>query len=190
MCKHKLTAWYLRWADSDEVKPYNLFLDELFFKKGEFSSLTASLQWYLHYLKHQNTMIGISQSVSSRASISMAVLFKVFFLPPIILVFAIRFTLAAAFSFSRQHRRQVSAAPGALALRILKFLVPKKAFDQIFSQAISDMREECFEALQERQLLTAKWIILRDHLGLALTFASYLGTSLGKRVVELWKIGS
>jgi hypothetical protein len=185
-----LNSWFFRFSYSDELKPLNLFLETLFTKSFDYHLFTVSLQWYLHYLKHDIRFPLPDLFMNSFNARIFSFLFKIFLLPIVLLLFAFRFFLMVSTSFSIQPSGRVSEAPGAIAQRLLRFIVPKVAFDQIFSQAISDMREEYFEALQENELLKAKWIIFRDHLGLALTFASYLGTSVGKRVVELWKIGS
>jgi hypothetical protein len=47
------------------------------------------------------------------------------------------------------------AAPGTLASRVLAFLVPRKAYMEIFVQAIADMREEHADALSRGQRIQA-----------------------------------
>lgn len=94
----------------------------------------------------------------------------------------------ALFDRSDKPRGSVHMPPGAFARRLLHFLFSKKAFEAIFAQAIIDMREEHAEALAGSELWKAKWIVFRDHINLCLTVAFYLASSMGKKVVGLWKI--
>ena len=92
---------------------------------------------------------------------------------------------------SRPHeseRKKIFVAPGALAKSTLSFLFSKKAFENIFSQAIVDMREEHADALAEGCIWKARWIVVRDHLHLGLTVAAYLSATVIKKVVSIWRI--
>lgn len=83
-------------------------------------------------------------------------------------------------------RRTIKPAPGTLAVRILRFAFSKKAFDNVMSQPIADMREEYFEALAQGATIRARWIKVRDHLALILTVVAYLFASVGKKVQGIW----
>lgn len=78
--------------------------------------------------------------------------------------------------------------PGSFARSVLAFLFSKKGFDNVFAQAIVDMREEHADALANKQIWKARWIVLRDHLGLVLTVSAFFGTSVVKRVAGIWKM--
>ncbi|MEL7690484.1 hypothetical protein [Citromicrobium bathyomarinum] len=80
--------------------------------------------------------------------------------------------------------------PGSISESILRFVFPKKAFREVFAQAIADMRDEYIDALALHRKWHARWINVRGHLGLALTVAAYLATTVGKKVVQIWKLGS
>jgi hypothetical protein len=85
-------------------------------------------------------------------------------------------------------KRAVVTPPGNLSVRALRFLFSKKAFEAVFAQAIADMREEYFEALDQGQRNKARWIVVRDHIGLALTVGLYVATTVGKKVGGIWKL--
>lgn len=87
-----------------------------------------------------------------------------------------------------QNPSIMNKAPGNFALRICIFIFPKKINDEIFRQAISDMREEYFMALSNDQNSMAKYILVRDHCNLVLTAISYIATTVVKRAVSIWKI--
>jgi len=82
----------------------------------------------------------------------------------------------------------LSSAPGNIAVRICQFLFSAKAYREVFGQVISDMREEYFDALNSGQPKKARYILMRDHLNLLLTAASYVTATVAKRMVSIWKI--
>lgn len=85
-------------------------------------------------------------------------------------------------------RRAVVTPPGSLSVRALRFLFSKKAFEAVFAQVIADMREEFFEALDLGHRKKARWIVVRDHIGLALTVGLYLAATIGKKVRGIWTL--
>lgn len=85
-------------------------------------------------------------------------------------------------------QKKLVAAPGNRAGSILKFVFSKKAFETVFAQAIVDMRDEHAEALSEGLMHKARWILVRDHLGLGLTVAAYLAATVGKKVMGVWNM--
>lgn len=84
--------------------------------------------------------------------------------------------------------RPIVSAPASKALALIKFLVPKKAFDRIFAQAIEDFREEYYLELAEGRVWRARWLHACLYLTLLSTTALWLGTSAAKKAVDLWKI--
>lgn len=84
--------------------------------------------------------------------------------------------------------KRLVAPPGSLAKKILSLLFSKKAFTNVFAQAIVDMREEYAEALADKKYWKARWIIIRDHIGLGVTVAAYIGSTVVKRAVGIWKM--
>ncbi|AUC53951.1 hypothetical protein CDO87_12500 [Sagittula sp. P11] len=89
---------------------------------------------------------------------------------------------------SEKRRARVHMPPGTFARSLLSFVFSKKAFETVFAQAIVDMRDEHTEALARSQTWKAKWIVIRDHMNLSLTVAFYVATSLGKKVIGIWKM--
>lgn len=83
---------------------------------------------------------------------------------------------------------RVITPPGNLSVRALRFLFSKKAFEAVFAQAVADMREEYFEALNLGHSKKARWIVVRDHIGLALTVGLYVATTMGKKVRGIWTL--
>ena len=91
-------------------------------------------------------------------------------------------------SLSSQPEVRVHFAPGTRASRILSFIFSRKAFNEVFAQAIADMREEYADALSSNKVQQSRWIVFRDHLGLALVVAAYVGATVGKRILGIWKL--
>ena len=96
-----------------------------------------------------------------------------------------------ASGFSRPEgevQPKIVSPPGSLARRILAFVFPKKTFELIFAQAIADMREEHATALADEDDYKAKWIVVRDHIGLGMTVVAFLAAGVGKKVAGIWKM--
>lgn len=89
---------------------------------------------------------------------------------------------------SQKSNGRLVSAPGSFARSVLDFVFSKKAFDDVFSQAIIDMREEHADALANQRTWKAKWIVIRDHMGLCLTVATYVSVSVGKKVATIWNM--
>ena len=83
---------------------------------------------------------------------------------------------------------RVRKAPGSELFRMISFAAGTRATESIFKQSIADMREEYFEALAAGRQWHARWINIRGHLDMALTFVAYVSTSLAKRVTSIWRI--
>lgn len=103
-------------------------------------------------------------------------------------IFSYKFRLPTSWSSLSGGGSQVFLPPGSTAVRLFKFLFSKKAFDSVFAEAINDMREEHAEALENRELHKARWIVVRDHFGLALTLVVYLSASFGKKLWGIWRM--
>ena len=93
-------------------------------------------------------------------------------------VFAGAGAVLAGASLLRKSRQKGSGklfpAPGTAAVRVLQFLVPKKAYDEVFAQVIADTREEYFAALDEGDKAKAVFIRVRDSINLWMVFLQYL----------------
>ncbi len=77
--------------------------------------------------------------------------------------------------------------PGSRVLNLAKFFYPRKKFERIFLQSVTDMREEYFAALASGEIWHARWIYIRGIWSvLAAAFAD-LPLSLVKLFVKLWK---
>lgn len=86
-------------------------------------------------------------------------------------------------------KTKLLSPPGSWARIGLRFVFSKKTFDNVYAQAIADMREEHAEALAHGRPWKARWVVLAYHLDLVLTLGAWFGTSVVQRVVGLWKIG-
>ncbi len=94
---------------------------------------------------------------------------------------------ASAFPANRKRMR-VFSPPGKNIGRVLRILFSKKTFDNIFAQAISDMREEYYEALANGEKWKARIGHIRDNLWIILSVLAYLAVSVGKRAIGIWNI--
>jgi len=83
--------------------------------------------------------------------------------------------------------RGIASAPGATAVTVLQFLLPRSAFDDVFSQVIADMREEYFAALAEKNTAKANWILVRDNANLFLVVVQYLIAAFIDRGMKLYR---
>lgn len=63
--------------------------------------------------------------------------------------------------------------PGWTLAEILKFILPKKIFEDIVVEAVADMRVAYFEALADKKPLQAKWVVVRDHIRAILAVVRY-----------------
>lgn len=82
---------------------------------------------------------------------------------------------------------KVHLPPGHRSGKVLRFLFPKKAFERIFAQVITDMREEHAEALEEGSDIKATWITVRGNVDLWLTSLFYIFSTFGKKLQGVWK---
>ncbi|MEO9818956.1 MAG: hypothetical protein ABJ370_14655 [Paracoccaceae bacterium] len=107
----------------------------------------------------------------------------------VVSVFANPFKLRTFLDFSKTKRTgEVFSAPGAMAVLILQFLVPKKAYEEVFVQVVADTRDVYFTALAEGNNVKAKWIRIRDSVILAFVFVEYLIASCLDRGMKIYKI--
>ncbi|WP_157179763.1 hypothetical protein [Rhizobium leguminosarum] len=70
-------------------------------------------------------------------------------------------------------------APGSLASKALKFLLPRKTYERLVLQIIADHREEYFEALWNGEKHHASYIVVRMH---AILTMSLLLTGLSRTI--------
>ena len=111
------------------------------------------------------------------------------------MVISVGSVMAAEVILDRSRRKwfglkseRVIRAPGTLARTVLSFVFSKRAFETVFGQAIVDMQEEYVEALANGKKWKARWVVVRDHIGLLLTVGTYIGTTVVKRAVGIWKM--
>lgn len=91
---------------------------------------------------------------------------------------------------SKRPKAKVIPPPGQFAYRILKFLIRKEDFENIFGQAIADMWEEAAEADAAGDTTRRRFIVWRDHLRLAITLALYFKVRIFKQVLDIFKLAS
>lgn len=78
---------------------------------------------------------------------------------------------------------------GSRFLAAMTVVCSKKTVEQVFAQAVADMREEHIEAVAAGHEWLARWVIVRGHFWLIVAFALYAWTRVGKVIVALWKVG-
>jgi hypothetical protein len=81
----------------------------------------------------------------------------------------------------------IYSAPGSGFSRVLSKTYSRKKYDAIFRQAIADMREEYFEALQAGNTKHAKWIWIRGICSIWMAVFADIPASAIKMTVKLWK---
>ncbi|WP_254022309.1 hypothetical protein [Mesorhizobium escarrei] len=123
---------------------------------------------------------GLPQIRSRPIRLALGILFA----PALLMNDAVIFALRIA----SMKKRAIVSAPASKVLALIKFLVPKKAFDRIFAQAVEDFREEYYLELAEGRVWRARWLHVGLYLTLLSTTALWLGTSAAKKAVNLWKI--
>lgn len=82
-------------------------------------------------------------------------------------------------------------APGGRLRRFAQLCYSKKVYDRVFEPILSDLLVEYFEALNERDAIKARFVLLRGYGTFWLAVFAQLPVSL-KRLVALWlasKIG-
>ncbi|MCF6112017.1 hypothetical protein [Mesorhizobium muleiense] len=89
---------------------------------------------------------------------------------------------------TRHRKRLIVAAPASAILAVIRFLVPKRAFDRIFAQAIEDFREEYYHEVANGREWRARWLHVCLYLTLISTLFLWFGTSTAKKMFDLWKI--
>jgi len=87
-----------------------------------------------------------------------------------------------------QEESRLHYPPGVAVAGFLRFVFSKRAFDSVFAQGIVDMRIEYVDAIASGYMWKARWVVFRDHLGLALTTGAYLGTVIVKKVTGIWRM--
>lgn len=102
---------------------------------------------------------------------------------------ALIYSTARIWIINRQLIRNngVARPPAHNLVSIFRFLFPKKAFDNIFSQVIADGREEIFEALAGGKALRSQWLHFVLYMTLVYTAASWSIARFGRVFVVIWK---
>ncbi len=78
--------------------------------------------------------------------------------------------------------------PGSSARFVLRMIFPKKVFERVFAEPISDMQVEYIDALSKGNTPHAKWIVARGRMIILATVAYYLFSStIGKLIRDLLK---
>lgn len=113
---------------------------------------------------------------------------------PLYLIFLGAFTLAMVSSsyllfdvFLKPTARSVSLPPASQLDAMLRFVLPARTYEQVFGQIITDMRDECFQALAAGRRWHARWIHWRVYIILAATLIVWVPAVLGKRLLAMWK---
>lgn len=88
----------------------------------------------------------------------------------------------------RVSNHRISQAPATRLVSILKVILPRRAFERIFSQIIADYREEFFEALAAGHRRRARWLGVCLWFVLSWTAVFWIFTSFVKRAATLWKM--
>ncbi|MCV0350227.1 MAG: hypothetical protein K5863_09130 [Nitratireductor sp.] len=78
--------------------------------------------------------------------------------------------------------------PASRLVSVMRFVFSKQAFDSIFSQLVLDYREEYYEALANEENWKARWRGVQLYLVLIATIFSYLGVSVLKYAVKIFKM--
>ncbi|WP_185962357.1 hypothetical protein [Palleronia caenipelagi] len=86
-----------------------------------------------------------------------------------------------------KNRIKIHSAPGAMAVKLLQFLLPRKAYDEIFAQVIADTRLAYYEALAKGNTAKARYIRIRDSIILAIVFVEFLLAACLDRGVKIYK---
>jgi hypothetical protein len=87
----------------------------------------------------------------------------------------------------RLHAVTLERPAGAVVLGILAIFVQRRHLNRVFGQTVADMREECLEAIASKKPWRYRAAWFRGHLSIAFTVIAFLGASVVKRFVEIWK---
>lgn len=88
----------------------------------------------------------------------------------------------------RVAKSRIKRAPAARAEQALRFIFPRKQFDEIFGQTIEDMRIEHFDALESGQLWLARWRLLQLYISFAAILVMLVPVGSGKMFLRLWRM--
>ena len=82
---------------------------------------------------------------------------------------------------------KIIPAPGFGLLRIAKFVFSKKAREQVFVPIICDMQVEHINALEEGNLLKARWVVIRGQFSFWNKVVCFAPVSLLRQCTDIWK---
>ncbi|MER9614548.1 hypothetical protein [Mesorhizobium sp. M0207] len=81
------------------------------------------------------------------------------------------------------------SAPGSRLIILLRFVFPRRAFEEIFAQTVVDGREEYFAALADDRPQLARLRLMQMYLALIFAATTWAGVSVVGKIVRIWQIG-
>ncbi|MEM9318274.1 MAG: hypothetical protein AAGA70_04625 [Pseudomonadota bacterium] len=92
-------------------------------------------------------------------------------------------------SFGLRIRNPSIVKPEGMKLeRTLRFMIPKKHYEERFGQNFVDMREECNELAQSGDELERRWKSFIYQAGIVFSVVVYASVSILKRIVDMWRL--
>lgn len=79
-------------------------------------------------------------------------------------------------------------APASNLLKFLMFVYSRKTFELVFSEMISDGREEIFDALKSGEKWKARLHNFSLHLNLMIAVVFWFFTGIAKKLLQFWKL--
>lgn len=91
-------------------------------------------------------------------------------------------TIGVLFFFLGSSReRKIASIPGSRLKHVLRFFSSRRTYERVFHEQFLDMEQEFIEALDAKELVRARWVIVRGHIFLVASVGLYLWTStIGK----------
>jgi len=77
---------------------------------------------------------------------------------------------------------------GHLAVTVLSFALPKKVYEDVFAQAIADLRDEVNELDLEGKVWQRRWITFLGNCTFGLMVGMVVATGIGRKIFDLWKM--
>lgn len=84
--------------------------------------------------------------------------------------------------------QRIALPPGYRFRNFLSVIYPRKVFERVFAETLTDMEIEHFDALAENKLLLARWIVVRGHLIVVKVMVEHaFDSTLGKLIRDIVK---
>lgn len=87
------------------------------------------------------------------------------------------------------YNHQPLKPPGSRLLAITNFLYSKKQQERVFIPIIADMRDEYFEAYDQKRFMKARWIWIRYCFVFIQSMGLNVIVSLVKKIKDVWTLG-